>query len=104
MRNRKHGPVVYIDPTTGKPKCDPTDCVDKLIEYFEFKETNYKWVGGPVFHKYFYSICKECNTRTITASDKRKTDQSYKIAIDNNGVDPEVKEMVNGGNSREKTQ
>ena len=100
MKHKKNGPVVYIDPSTGLPKCSPDKCADKLTEYSEFKETNYKWVGGPVYHIYYYSICKECNTRTITASDKRKTDQSYKIAIDNNGVDPEVKEMVNGGNSR----
>jgi len=104
MRNRKHGPVVYIDPSTGLPKCTPDDCADKLIEYSEVKETNYKWVGGPVYHRFYYSICQECNTRTITSSNKRKTDQSYKIATENAGIDPIVKEFVNGSNAREKTQ
>lgn len=93
---KKPGPVVYIDPVTNLPKCTPDSCMDKLQEHFEIKETNYKWVGGPVIHKFFYSICDDCNTRTITSKDKKQTDNSYKRAIENNGVDPEVKEQIDG--------
>ena len=100
MRDRSHGPVIYIDPTTGLPKCTPKDCIDKLDSCCEVKETNYKWVGGPVFHEYYYSICRDCGTRTITTLDKKKTDLSYKNAIQNNGIDPKVQEKLN--DNREK--
>lgn len=93
---KKPGPVIYIDPETNEPKCNPTICADKLISNFEIKETNYKWVGGPVFHKHFYSICNDCGTRTITSYDKKSTDLSYKNAIDNNGKDPDILEILNG--------
>ena len=95
MRNKKHGPVIYIDPKTGLSKCSPDKCKNKLVEYSEFKETNYKWVGGPVFHLYYYSISSDCGTRAITSLNKKKTDQSYKIATENQGVDPQVREFVN---------
>jgi len=94
---KKPGPVIYIDPSTNQPKCDPTICANKFTSYFEIKETNYKWVGGPVFHKYHYSICKECGTRTITSNDKKLTDISYKKAIDNNGKDSDIVEMLSNG-------
>lgn len=94
---KKPGPVVYIDPNTNLPKCTPETCVDKLQEYFEIKETNYKWVGGPVLHKFYYSICNDCNTRAITSKDKKQTDDSYKRAINNNGIDPDIKEQSNVG-------
>ena len=93
---KKPGPVVYIDPATNLPKCTPVSCIDKLKEYFEIKETNYKWVGGPVLHKFYYSICSDCNTRTITSKDKKQTDESYKRAIENNGNDPDIKEIIDG--------
>lgn len=94
---KKPGPVVYIDPGTGLPKCTPETCVDKLEQFFEIKETNYKWVGGPVIHKLHYSICNDCKTRTITNKDKKQTDDSYKRAIQNDGYDPNIKEQISGG-------
>lgn len=93
---KKPSPVVYIDPSTNLPKCDPVICADKLRAFYEIKETNYKWVGGPVIHKFFYSICDECGTRTITSSDKRRTDESYKQGTNNQGTDPDIKEMLDG--------
>lgn len=95
MKKTNPSKVVYIDPRTNLPKCDPTECKDKLISHFEIKETNYKWVGGPVIHKFYYSTCDECGTRTITPKDKRQTDESYRNAINNNGTDPLVKEQSN---------
>lgn len=95
MRDRSNGPVIYIDPNTGKPKCNPTDCKDKLKEYVDIIETNYKWVGGPVKHTFHYSICQDCGTRTITNSDKKKTDESYKRGTRNKGVDPLLEELNN---------
>lgn len=87
---KKPSKVIYIDPATNRSKCSPFDCKDKLIEHFEVKETNYKWVGGPVIHMFYYSICSECNTRTITSKNKNKTNESYKKAIDNKGKDPNI--------------
>lgn len=95
MRDRSNGPVIYIDPITGKPKCTPSDCKDKLQQYNEVIETNYKWVGGPVKHTFYYSICQECNTRTITNQDKKKTDESYKRGTNNKGIDPLLEEINN---------
>jgi len=94
---KKPGKVVYIDPETNLPKCNPKSCTDKLQEYFEIKETNYKWIGGPVLHKFYYSICNDCNTRTITGKNKKLTDDSYKKALNNNGIDPDIKERNNIG-------
>jgi len=102
MKKITHGPVVYINPISGLPKCSPKDCVNKFQSFCEIKETNYKWIGGPVFHEYYFSICRECNTRTITTFDKKRTDQSYKNAIKNNGKDPAIEEKIN--DNREKTQ
>jgi len=93
---KKPGPVVYIDPSTNLPKCNPIICADKFNEYFEIKETNYKWIGGPVVHKFYYSICNDCGTRTITNNDKKRTDESYKRGTNSSGVDPDVKEMLDG--------
>ena len=87
---KKPSKVVYVDPGTNKAKCTPLDCKNKLTEYYEITETNYKWVGGPVIHKFYYSICSECNTRTITNKNKSKTSESYKNAIKNNGKDKEI--------------
>lgn len=92
---KKPGPVVYIDPVTNSPKCTPTSCIDKFTEHFEIKETNYRWVGGPVLHKFHYSICEDCKTRTITNEDKKKTNESYKRAVNNNGTDPIINEVSN---------
>jgi len=83
---KKPSRVVYIDPTTNLPKCNPNICKDKLQEFFEVKETNYKWVGGPVIHKFYYSKCMDCKTITITNQNKLKTNESYKNAIENNGI------------------
>jgi len=95
MKKQKHGPVVYIDPITNKPKCSPIECKNKLVEYSEVKETNYKWVGGPVKHYFYYSICDECGTRTITNEDKKRTDASYKKAINvGNGIDPDIQRIL----------
>ena len=40
MKKNSHGPVTYIDPTTGLPKCKPNDCKDKFNTYVEGIETN----------------------------------------------------------------
>jgi hypothetical protein len=82
--------VVYIDPTTNFPKCNPNICKDKLQEFFEVKETNYKWVGGLVIHKFFYSRCSDCKSITITNLNKQRTNESYKNAIKNNGKDIDI--------------
>ncbi|NBP02208.1 MAG: hypothetical protein EBU90_19210 [Proteobacteria bacterium] len=102
MKKKSHGPVVYIDPRTGLPKCSPDQCKDKLVEHIEVIETNYKWVGGPVKHYFHYSICDECNTRTITNENKNKTDSSYKRAIKvGNGVDPNIIKEIEDGRTQE---
>jgi len=90
MKKIKHGPVIHIDPKTGLVTCDPLQCVDKLNQLFEVIETNYKWVGGPVKHKFYYSLCTECNRKTITNHDKNLTSESYKRGTKNQGVDPQV--------------
>jgi len=92
MKKNSHGPVIYLDPETLLPTCNPSLCKDKLVNYYEVKETNYKWVGGPVKHKFYYSICNQCNKRTITNSDKKFTDISYKAGIKNQGIDPSLTE------------
>jgi hypothetical protein len=93
---KKHAPspVVYLDPDTGLPTCDPKQCADKLVQYSEVIETNYKWVGGPVKHRFYYSLCSECNKRTITNKDKNLTNESYKRGTENKGVDNELEEKV----------
>jgi hypothetical protein len=96
MKKNSHGPVTYIDPTTGLPKCKPNDCKDKFKTYVEVIETNYKWVGGPVKHNFHYSICDQCGTRTITSKDKKLTNDSYKRGTENQGIDPKLEELNNG--------
>jgi hypothetical protein len=94
MKKRNHGTVVYIDPITGLQKCSPNQCKNKLIEHTEIVETNYKWIGGPVKHFFYYFICKDCKSRTITAANKSKTFLSYKRAITNGkGKDPFIEEV-----------
>lgn len=95
MKKQLHSPVIHIDPKTGLPTCDPKNCTDKLVSAYEIKETNYKWVGGPVIHKFYYSQCKECGRRTITNKDKNLSNESYKRGTQHNGKDPET-EVVNG--------
>jgi len=92
MKKNFNGPVVYLDPKTLLPTCNPTICKDKIKSFYEIKETNYKWVGGPVKHRFYYSICSECNRRTITNLDKKLTDQSYKSGTRNQGIDPTLTE------------
>jgi len=93
---KKPSPVIYIDPKTNLPKCTPEICKEKFIGKYEIKETNYKWVGGPVTHKFHYSICKECNTIYLTGHDKKRTDESFKRGTEHNGLDPDVKEILDG--------
>lgn len=91
----KPSPVVYIDPLTGKTTCNPTLCKEKFtVKKFDIVETNYKWSGGPVTHRFHYSFCEECNRRTITNNDKKLTSESFKRGTNNQGIDPEVN---NGG-------
>jgi hypothetical protein len=51
-------------------------------------------VGGPVKHRFYYSLCSECNKRTITNKDKNLTNESYKRGTENKGVDNELEEKV----------
>ena len=94
-KKQLHGPVIHIDPKTGSPICDPKSCEDKLVSQFEKVETNYKWVGGPVEHRFYFSLCSECGRRTITNKDKKLTSESYKRGTEHNGIDPEM-EVMNG--------
>jgi len=49
MKRQLNGPVVFIDPVTGKALCDSVQCKNKFKDIkYNVKETNYKWVGGPV--------------------------------------------------------
>jgi len=53
MKKQLNGPVYYIDPVTGEKKCEAKACRKKFtINKFYVKETNYKWVGGPVIHMF----------------------------------------------------
>ena len=71
MKKNAPSPVVYLDPVTGKKLCDSEQCKNKFtIRKYEVKETNYKWTGGPVTHKYFYSLCEECGRKNTTNKDK----------------------------------
>lgn len=96
MKKLKHGKVTHIDPKTGLETCDPKSCTDKLTSINEIIETNYKWVGGPVKHLFYYSLCKQCNRRTITNQDKKLTNESYKRGTEHSGSDPQVMEIMNG--------
>lgn len=91
MKKNAPGPVIYLDPETGKPVCDSVQCKNKFtIGKFEVKETNYKWSGGPVIHKFHYSLCEECGRRNTTNKDKGLTSQSFRRGTLNKGVDPEI--------------
>lgn len=92
MKKNLNGPVIYLDPKTLLPTCNPYICKDKFFSLHEIKETNYKWVGGPVKHRFHYSICSECNRRTITSQDKKLTDESFKAGTKNQGIDPSLTE------------
>ena len=92
MKKKLNGPVIYLNPKTLDITCNPSLCKEKLKSYFEIKETNYKWAGGPVLHRFYFSICSECSTRSITTLNKKLTDQSYKAAIKNLGIDPSLTE------------
>ena len=93
---KKHAPspVVYLDPETETPTCNPKQCKDKLVQHSEIIETNYKWVGGPVKHTFYYSLCSECNKRTITSKDKTLTNESYKRGTENKGIDNKLEELL----------
>jgi len=96
MKKKLHSAVIHIDPKTGLETCDPKSCTDKLTSIFEVIETNYKWVGGPVKHKFYYSLCSQCNRRTITNQNKKLTNESYKRGTENSGIDPQTLETTNG--------
>jgi hypothetical protein len=91
MKKQLNGPVYYIDPVTGEKKCEAKACRKKFtINKFYVKETNYKWVGGPVIHMFHYSLCNECGMLGATSKDKSLTSASYKRGTENKGVDPET--------------
>lgn len=91
MKKNAPSPVVYLDPVTGKKLCDSEQCKNKFtIRKYEVKETNYKWTGGPVTHKYFYSLCEECGRKNTTNKDKALTSQSFTRGTNNKGIDPEI--------------
>ena len=94
MKKNLNGPVIYINPKTGLPQCEAKACQKKFtVSKFRVKETNYKWIGGPVKHKFHYSLCEECGILGATSKDKALTSESYKRGTLNKGVDPEVKDM-----------
>jgi len=96
MKKNAPGPVIYLDPKTGQPVCDSVKCKDKFnTRKYDVKETNYKWSGGPVTHKFYYSLCDECGRQNITNKDKALTGQSFRRGTLNKGVDPEIE--VNDG-------
>lgn len=93
MKKQLNGPVVFIDPATGKALCDSVQCKNKFKDIkYNIKETNYKWVGGPVIHKQYYSICNECGRSHSTSKAKSLTGQSFKRGTENAGKDPEINE------------
>lgn len=93
MKKQLNGPVVYIDPKTGLALCDSVKCKKKFtINKYSVKETNYKWSGGPVIHKFYYSLCEECGRSNSTNKDKGLSGQSFRRGTMNAGVDPEIKE------------